>query len=340
MPRNKNLDERIKIIHECLAYRKQVAWTRERLIAEIEKKFEESGNFDRRIKKDSKISESTFYNDINYLRKKYQAPLVCKHGRYYYADAFTFSPATLEVETLKKFTKILALIKNIQSETPFSDLDDLLNQLQMHLHVNAADNKNIVRFEHHPIQQGLKKYFTVLFEAIDKRAETEIRYQRFSDLGAKSFLVYPYLLKEFKHRWYLVARLKKTGQIITLSLDRIKEVFVKQPGSFLIESFDPDTYFQHTIGITTGEDLQPETVLLRVKKSQVPYFETQPLHSSQQKEKEYTNGDVLFSLKVTITIDLELLLMQYAHWLTVVSPSGLKDKLIHMIKEAQKNNTG
>ncbi len=338
MPVNKSFIKRLLIIHDCLANRKQKVWTKESLIEEISRKLFLEEGFGRRTKMANTISESTFYNDIRELRQQYKAPLVCRNGQYRYTADFhpTFHQLTQEAQ--RELVRAVNILKGLESSVAFDNFRIVSDELEAILKAGGVRGSQVVSFEHHPPQQGMREYFGIIFDAIISQSELDITYQRFSDLGSKEFILFPYLMKEYRNRWYLVGRLKSKGELITLSLDRIKDVKVRYGQAFEMDAFDPVGYFAHTIGISVGNQQKPENIKIRVHATQVPYFDTQPLHTSQQKERTYSNGDALFSYHLIINIDLKLAIMQLADKLEVMAPKSLRAELHGMLLKGLRNN--
>ena len=337
MPVNKSFMERVIIFDQCLQ-RKQKIWTKKTLIEEINTKLDEKGAFDRRKVRSTGISNSTFYSIIKYLREQYDAPIECKKGEYLYSGEFHFSYSALTVEEAEKLSKMVILLQELDGVSLMADFEETIARLNSVVQLRLEGNDKIIRFEHHTIQRGMKEYFNKLFAAIASSTEIKIEYRRFATGVAKCFNFYPYLLKEYHNRWYLIGRVVGKKDVITLAIDRIEQITLLSKKAFTTDGFDPDTYFSRTIGITVTNHKSPELVKVRVSKSQVPYFETQPLHTSQRKERNYANGDALLSLNIEINFDLKLLLMQHADVIEVISPKYLREELCKKLEQALKNN--
>src|SRR5690606_38090332 len=93
----------------------------------------------------------------------------------------------------------------------------------------------------------------------------------------------PYLLKEYRNRWFLIASNNKSKSLLTLALDRIKEVYEIASDVFKpYEGVSFDRYFSDLIGVTKSEKDRAKKVILRVNAKNAPYVETKPRHNSQQ----------------------------------------------------------
>ena len=211
-------------------------------------------------------------------------------------------------------------------------------KLQITSVIEAQVWDSIVQFEQHTILKGWKEYFDKLFMAIKGKKVISVSYKRFHTEKVKIYNFHPYLLKEYHNRWYLLGKIDGKENITTLAIDRIENIKGTDITYREDRQFDVDGYFANAIGITFEGSRVPENILIRVIKMQVPYFDSQPLHTSQKPVKEYKNGDKLFSLSVIINIDLKLLLMQYAHTLKVIEPESLRTSLSAMLQNAVKLN--
>lgn len=338
MPENKFFSDRLDIIHKCLGKRKQKIWTKSALIEEIDKQLNEKGLFDRRNKRAAGISERTFYDDIKYLKEVKKAPIVCEGGAYKYTSSFQLNTPAITKEDAQKLHEAIAFLKELDVVPGLEDIETIIFQLEDAANTDIEDNRKIVQFEHHAILKGLKQYFEILYNAIKNKKEIEVTYRKFFSKASKTYTFHPYLLKEYNNRWYVLGKVKNKDTITTLAIDRIEKIETSSKHYSLDPSFDATVYFVHAIGITFENNPKPETIKIRVLKKQAPYFENQPLHVSQKKEKIYSNGDLQISLFVIVNIELKLLLMQYAHTLKVISPKRLQVDLQEMLRQAIKKN--
>ena len=67
--------------------------------------------------------------------------------------------------------------------------------------------------------------------------------------------MYPYLLKEYRNRWFLIGEksTNRVPQVNIYALDRIQSVTVNKELPFKkCVDFDPEHFFDDTIGVTKG----------------------------------------------------------------------------------------
>jgi len=310
----------LEIIDDCLNNREGILWTVERFMKKL------------------KVGKRSIHNYINEL-KSLQAPIkFTKNKGYFYSASFKFKKPTLNEDEATKLYAAINILKELNFFTPLFDLESLVLKLESTSVVEAQVWNTIVQFEQHVVLKGWKEYFDKLFMAIKDKKVISVTYQRFHTKKVKTYNFHPYLLKEYHNRWYLFGKIDGKENITTLALDRIENIQYTDIAYEKDRNFDAGDHFASAIGITFEGNITPQKISIRVIKKQVPYFENQPLHTSQKTVKVYKNGDKLFSLFVIINIELKLLLMQYAHTLKVMEPESLRISLNEMLQNAVKLN--
>jgi predicted DNA-binding transcriptional regulator YafY len=286
------------------------------------------------------VSKRTIENDIRVMRSGilgYYAPIICRKGLYSYSDKnYSIKNATLSQKDIENISLAAKILGQYRGFSFIEDLSGILNKLETRIKVNQANElQHIVQFEHIPESMGTE-YIHKLIDAISNKNVVELEYKRFESPEIKSHIIHPYLLKEFRNRWYLLGLNEKHRKITTYALDRITSLDLVHDIEFKTShSFNPETYFKHTIGISYSED-EPMDVLIEVVHDFVPYLLTQPIHESQQLMEEKP-GSSLFKLRLVINNELETLLAGFADFITIHSPPQLKQMLITKLQKAQKN---
>lgn len=129
----------------------------------------------------------------------------------------------------------------------------------------------------------IKNALAGLFTSIVNKVAVRLEYQRFCSDNPDQFDVFPYQLRQYSNRWYLICRLTKGDRdfLMNLALDRIKS-FKELPEVTYEDCFcDIDDYYEDIIGITRPLDAAPERILFAVSPDKLPYVTTKPLHGSQ-----------------------------------------------------------
>lgn len=190
-----------------------------------------------------------------------------------------------------------------------------------------------VSFENNSAFAG-NAYFATLLEAIMNRHPVSVRYRPYN-AEASEMKIYPYYLKQFNSRWFLLcAEEGKTG-IINLALDRILKVKPwKHP--YKEPEVDFTTWFDDMIGVSRSEKLPVEPVTLKVANSRYPYVETKPFSEKQRilRHDEQTHT-ITFPIRVNNELVAEIL--SFGSDVEVLHPQHLRDKIGGIIKQMEKN---
>lgn len=286
---------------------------------------------------DRSVSRRTIQKDLQDMRVSaelgYYAPIEYhKVHRGYYYDEQDYSisklPLKHEERTVLEFTaNLLSRYQNVPMFSSFRHITQkIFDALNIHSAIsNDQDFANAIQFDQTPVLQG-GNWLTPLTEAIRSYKKVHIFYQSFADTAPKERIVHPYILKEFRDRWYLVGISESARETRTYALDRIQHVEVLDVHFPLDPHFNREAYFSHSFGIYNLKGEEPEEVVLSFHPSQAGYFKTQPIHPSQ---KVLTDSATIFEigLEVFISEDLIMFIMSYLPRVRVVKPQRLKAEI-------------
>ena len=167
-----------------------------------------------------------------------------------------------------------------------------------------------------------EEFLQTIIQALKANRKLLITYQRF---GQDSYekTIFPYALKLFHQRWYLLAF---TGRhYATYSLDRMLSVSLTEETFERPDDFSPEAYFSEYYGILT-DDTPMAHVVIRTYGSTPNYLRTLPLHATQ-KELQSTDEYTDFSLDIRPTADFINTLLSHSDGLEVLEPADLRLKI-------------
>jgi predicted DNA-binding transcriptional regulator YafY len=174
-----------------------------------------------------------------------------------------------------------------------------------------------------------------LIHAIKNSLRVEFNYSKFWDNEVTVRVVEPYAVKEFKNRWYLLAKDKNDSKIKSYGLDRIDELEIRKEKFTADNNFDAVEHFRHCFGIIVPEEELPQEVILDFDPNYGNYIKTMALHSSQEIVSDNEKA-LRIRLNIYITRDFITELMSYGSRVKVLAPDELKSELIKMIKMSLK----
>ena len=172
-----------------------------------------------------------------------------------------------------------------------------------------------------------------LVHSIKNKLQIRFDYEKYWEETITNRVVEPYCLKEFKNRWYLIAKEVKNDHPKTFALDRMSGLEITNVKFAVLASFDMNKLFKYAYGIITPHDQKIEEVVLSFDPEQGKYIKSLPLHESQ--EILVDNGTELkIKLKLCLTYDFEMELLSYAENVKVLEPVSLAEKLSNAHKKA------
>lgn len=332
MPVNRNALIRYKTIDTCLR-NKYRQWTLEDLIDACSDALYEYEGIDKGI------SKRTVQMDIQMMRSEklgYNAPIVVYDNKYYKYDDedYSITNTPLSEQDLKTMSEAVEVLRQFKGFSYFSGMGDIVSRLEDH--VTSAKQKTIpvIDFEKNESLKGLA-YLDIIYHAIVNKQVLSMKYRSFKARSANTFMFHPYLLKEYRNRWFVFGRRK--GNLINLALDRIHYIEIAEKERFIENDlFDPQTFFDDLVGVTKNVGMKAETVRFSVNKENAPYVQTKPFHKSQQLIDAQEDGSMVFEIKVVINQELQREFFGYVDTIKILSPQSLVDFMAWKFRAAQE----
>ena len=206
-------------------------------------------------------------------------------------------------------------------------LNSLLNE--------SATLRDRVIFENVPSN---RRFLADIIQAIRDNYKLEIRYKSYRKTEEETFIIEPYFLKEFKRRWYLYGHKGDADGPHMMALDRMIDVDIIPEEFIMPENFLADDYFRGIYGARVYPNMKREMVKLKVYGTQVQYFRSLPLHSSQ-KEIEENDKYSVFTYFITPDYDFKQDVLSFGDKVEVLEPKELREevkKYAHSIADLYK----
>ena len=160
-----------------------------------------------------------------------------------------------------------------------------------------------------------------------------ITYQSFRAREAQDLAIHPYLLKEYRNRWFLLGLKHGTPALLNLALDRIHALALHEGVVFVPNTTIDSTYFDDIIGVTKNNGVRVRTVRFWVSSEHAPYVKTKPLHRSQRLESEDVSGS-FFTIRVVPNYELEREILGFGEAMRVLAPAYLVGKIRERLRGA------
>ena len=325
MPANKYALIRYRTIDRCLTNPGAPFPTKEELREACEEALYGS-NGDR-------ISISTIEKDLNAMRNDgalgYYAPIAYhrdERGYYYEADDFSIDNLQLnpeELESIRFAARTLVQFKNVPVFSQFGQaIGKIDDRLRMAPNLDTGNLDSVVQFESAPATRGSELLMPIL-ESIQGKKTLRMEYKKFQSEEAKAVCLHPYLLKEYRNRWYVIGWNPERLAYRTYGLDRIQQLKEADEAFVVLSDFNPDDFFLHSFGISKIAEA-PCDVRIRCSKLEYEYLAAQPVHSSQ-KLVDIGRGAYELQLHVLLTFELIQFLFGLGPAVEVIAPADLRE---------------
>ncbi len=333
MPTNKNALTRIAILDKLLSRRHahfSIDELTEKLNEELESMFME------------KVTRRCVQKDIHYL--EFESTFLPEIERYtlagkkcirYKDPAYSVFHKQLTDDEEYLLQEALKMLGQFDGLPNLEALDSLRASL------SVKRTEPIISISRNPyIEQ--KNLFAQLFTAISQKQSIILTYHKFQ-CEPKQYKLCPYLLKEYNHRWYLLAWNVELDTLHTFPLDRMDAIVFAPEVPYNECEIDLDEYFDDVIGITVpNEDVQH--IVCWVSDKEKDYIISKPFHGSiryykdendKALHKQYPQlkGGIFFSLDVIPNYELYRILSSFGHHLLVLSPAFIRDELHNKAQE-------
>ena len=279
-------------------------------------------------KNDFDISSRTVQRDIEAIRWEFGIKIIYDTERRGYC---------IDKENILDVERFLRFLEPAYTAELFKD--------------SLKDVKDTIRYISFEATGALKgvKYLKPLLRAIKEHRKVKLLHKKFQTEKYRKVVLKPYLLREYRNRWYVVGKIGDVHKYWHYGLDRIQDLEV------LTGTFEPDPDFRpaeiydHIIGVSYHSGRKPEKVVLEFTENQGEYVKTLPLHPSQEILKDYKNSNPSFEAVETVTgekeglyialyvipnYELEEQILQHGEKVKVLEPQWLADRIKQRLKEA------
>jgi predicted DNA-binding transcriptional regulator YafY len=204
---------------------------------------------------------------------------------------------------LEKLRESCEMLEKYKFADVFGDISGALQKvidvIDISISQESGERFDFIRPEKVPHVKG-SIYLGKIIRAIKEKKVLRLYYQPFYEDKPYFSEVHPYLLKEYRSRWYMIGLNDFKQQLRTYSLDRIRDIEVTEI-PYSAQDFSATNYFKNAIGIISPEG-DPPVIRLAVQKTQAQYLISQPWHESQNIEEE-TEEETIFHFKVHLPMN-------------------------------------
>jgi len=196
--------------------------------------------------------------------------------------------------------------------------------------MNNQTLKNRILLENIPSGQ---EFMPIILDAMKKSNAIDVTYQSFNYDEEYTATLYPYCVKFFKQRWYLLAEcpFASSTKIRIYALDRVHKVCPLPKMKYqLPKDFDAQDFFEKSYGIIVSSN-KVQKIKLKVFGGEANYIRSLPLHKTQ-KEVERTDEYSIFEMRLCPEFDFSQEILSHTPDIEVLEPAELRDEIAARVK--------
>lgn len=170
-----------------------------------------------------------------------------------------------------------------------------------------------------------QQYLHTIIDAMKENRVLNITYYSYWKEKENNFNVMPYCVKLYRQRWYMVAQSEGYDEPRIYALDRIRQLSTTGDTFKMPREWSAEQYFDGCFGIIADQDINKQTVKLKVSANQAKYFRDLPLHQSQE-EIERNDDFSIFRYYLRPAFDFQQELLLNGEEVEVLEPQWLRDE--------------
>jgi predicted DNA-binding transcriptional regulator YafY len=329
MPIGKNPRKRFIIIDGILKSHKRYSI---REIAEkVNEQLEEDGY--------AMVSERMIYNDIQMLQNEFPVNIIKKDGKYQYETRDeSITNEILDQKDREIIEMALQTFSIYKGSGLFEKFDDVITRLMagsVLRRLNKSDHKKYIQIGELTGKTG-QEWIEVIYDAIVNYKTLVIHYKPYGG-ETKTRTISPYLLKEYRNVWYMVANAKEMqhkGGTNLFKLNRIQKIESCEEVFKIDESFSAEDYFKYSLGVFHVHATDPIEVKIKFDKKLIPLISETKIHPSMEIISK-TEEEMMVTFTVYNTIELKNKILSYGANAEVISPKELRDEIINIIDQSK-----
>lgn len=286
------------------------------------------------------VSERTFHNYLNRLRKKVEVskrpgpPCAYRYtnlGESYFSEIDTRTRMALE--------RFFALTDHIQGLEKIRELKKIKQEFRKLY--GMEDVPSIISFPSAGLSVFNIENVERLYQAIVDETAVTFSYETYNKPATarlKQYVFHPYHLKIYNNRWYAIGYTKEHGDCTVFPTDRIRGAVTPAGETYIRKrrETDYDALFNDRVGISEGKKIN---LKIAVDEVRLRYLTSRKLHPSQEIVTGTTMKDgrrILSFPGIVENEELRQKLLSFGKEIEVIEPASLRRKMAERIKDMQE----
>lgn len=283
-------------------------------------------------------STRTVSRYVDFLRYRFGAPIPEKAPRdgYHYTEKFDLAGEVPISEGELLAFMVAQRVVESYGDLPFvKDMRAALARLSKRLGgMVQVGVDGLLEKSYHvdsgPLRQVAPEVWLAVERSLRERRPLRLRYRSLSKQEVTDRAVEPYVLKNHRGDWYLLAWCRKASDLRMFALSRILHVEVKEDEVFQERpDVDVEAHFRSALSIFAGE--KPERVRILFSARAARWILERRWHESQKVETQ-PDGSVILELQVAPTLEVVRWILAHGEDAEALEPPALVDEVERQVQ--------
>lgn len=272
------------------------------------------------------ISKETVYQDLQYLKREFDAKIIKNsYNQYYYEDPeFSIEKAPLSDDDKILLDIATSIFKQFKSSPIFEKFETVINKILTGSAITKIERNTMdcIQPQQSHSVVGVE-YIEPILNAILEHNAIEIEYQK-AGQEVETKVISPYVLKQVDQHWYMIGFDHiKTSLTKNYSLDKILSIKDSKDPYYKDDKFDASQFFKYSYGIYHNYKDKPQKIKLEFKEPFINQVINYPLSPYQTHKLSKDGKTLTVNLELYISYEIVSEILKYGASVKVVFPKSL-----------------
>jgi len=277
------------------------------------------------------VTDRMIYNDLKMIQAEYPVTIIKKDSKYQYETRDeSISDEILRAEDRNIIEMALQTFAIYKGSGLFEKFDDVITRLMagsVLRGLNKNGHEKYIQIGELSGETG-QRWIEVIYNAIVEGKTLRIYYKPYGQ-ETKIRTISPYLLKEYRNIWYMVAYANETETSNIFKLTRVQKIEPSSEPYFIDDKFNREEYFKHSLGVFHIHGGEPIEVKLRFDEPLVQLISENLVHPTMRVLSK-TDQEMVVTFRVYNTIELKNKILGFGADVEVLGPEALRAEIMEI----------
>ena len=285
------------------------------------------------------VSDRMIRIDLENMMEVYPIEIVKKANKFYYENSEdSIDNINLREEDKTAIKLAMSVFSRFNGTPIFDKFSDAITRIltsSVLRKINTTDTRKYIHLAEVPENSGIE-WLEQIYTAIIEKKAIKLNYKNFGESSSVR-IVSPYMLKEYRNKWYMIAfvhDVNKKEKTLLHRLSRIVDIEESNAEYVNDQAFDGNKYFKYTLGVFHMHSEDPIDIKLKIRgKGIIKLLSEDKIHPTQE-ITPISEQECYLHMKVFNSPELKTFILGFGKSIEVIYPTTLKSEIIKEISAA------